>query len=227
MRYRTKSFRHAELVLRDTEFANEWKDIEDVLRALSDDHIRRSFVLHQRRQRLAGRRRLSGLQTILNRLLRDEFKSRGWDLESRLFRASGYDGQRWQVDFCKGGIALEVAFNHNEATAHNLMKPALASELNHLAKQIQTQIGVAIFATEGLKRAGNMDAAVGTFEDAVSYLGAYRSLLTSPILLIGLEAPASFEVKYRRVRRRADGRFEVARAKADGRKVGWTKRLRG
>ena len=57
-----------------------------------------------------------------------------------------------------------MAFNHQEATAHNIMKPVLASELNHVQKDIQTELGVIIVATESLKKGGNFDSAIGTFE---------------------------------------------------------------
>ena len=49
-------------------------------------------------------------------------------------------GYRWYLDFAKEPISIEVAFNSQmrEATAHNLIKPLLASQLNHVEKDIQT-----------------------------------------------------------------------------------------
>jgi len=47
---------------------------------------------------------------------------------------------------------VEVAFNHGEATAWNLIKPVLASELNHVEKVIPTQAGVFITCTEALAK---------------------------------------------------------------------------
>ena len=41
----------------------------------------------------------------------------------------------WRLDFAKGTISVEVAFNHGEATAWNFMKPTLASEVNHVEKE--------------------------------------------------------------------------------------------
>ena len=61
-------------------------------------------------------------------------------------------------------ISIEVAFNHSTVIAWNLIKPALASELNHVQKAIQTKIGVIITATNDMKVAGGFDSAIGTYE---------------------------------------------------------------
>ena len=91
---------------------------------------------------------------------------------------------------------VEVAFNNGEAIAWNLLKPVLASELNHVRKDAQTRLGVVIMASEDMKRAGGFDSAVGTFEKAVRYLKPLQNQLTCPMVLIGLSAPESFEVKH-------------------------------
>ena len=57
-----------------------------------------------------------------------------------------------------------MAFNHREATAHNLIKPLLASQLNHVEKDIQTEMGVIIAATNALGKAGNFDSSIGRYE---------------------------------------------------------------
>ena len=90
---------------------------------------------------------------------------------------------------------MEVSYNHGEALAWNLLKPVLASELNHVTKAIQTELGVLILATQNLKEAGGFDGAIGTYEKAIRYLKPLQSQLTVPLLLIGLEAPESFWVE--------------------------------
>ncbi len=68
------------------------------------------------------------------------------------------------MDFAKEDISIEVAFKHSEAIAWNLIKPVLASELNHVPKAIQTKVGVIISATKTMKKAGGFDSAVGNYE---------------------------------------------------------------
>jgi hypothetical protein len=99
-------------------------------------------------------------------------------------------------DSVRRGIAVEVAFNHGEAIAWNLLKPVLASELNHVAEQIDigSGIGVVIAATESLKDAGGFDSAVGSFEKFLTYLKPLQNQLTVPMIIVGLEAPKRFRV---------------------------------
>lgn len=76
-----------------------------------------------------------------------------WNPQSPIFGDSRFEDKRWTLDFSKpgqivgkGGFSVEVAFNHGEATAWNLLKPVLASELNHVTKAIQTEIGIVALA---------------------------------------------------------------------------------
>jgi hypothetical protein len=96
------------------------------------------------------------------------------------------------LDFAKNNISVEVAFNHQEATAHNILKPVLASELNHVKKEVQTKMGVIIVATKEMKKAGNFDGAIGTYESFQEYFKPYNNIITTPIVLIGIKAPSSF-----------------------------------
>ena len=84
---------------------------------------------------------------------------------------------------------MEVAFNHGEATAWNLMKPVIASEINHVEQEFQTEIGIVIVASSNLKRIAGMDNAVKTFEEMKNFLKPLMAYLTVPILIIGLKEP--------------------------------------
>jgi hypothetical protein len=114
----------------------------------------------------------------------------------------------WTLDFSKAtllpngdstGISVEVAFNHGEAAAWNLAKPALAAEINDLRVQthIGEGVGIVIVASSALKKNGAFDGAIGDFQRYLKTLKAMRSLLTVPILLIGLDAPSTFKVQAR------------------------------
>ena len=102
--------------------------------------------------------------------------------------------KKWRLDFAKDSVSIEVAFNHGEAIAWNLLKPVLASEMNHVKKAVQTEVGVVICTTKKLKIAGAFDSAVGEFEKVCRYLIPLNNVLTVPMMIIGLEAPTSFKV---------------------------------
>ena len=111
------------------------------------------------------------------------------------------NGSIFRLDFAKGPVSVEVAFNHGNDAPWNLLKPTLASELNHVEKAIQTDIGIIITATDSMRVAGGFDNAVGTFEKYVDFLRPMGMLLTAPLVIVGLEAPRTFHVEHR-----ADGR---------------------
>ena len=104
----------------------------------------------------------------------------------------------WRLDFAKDNIAIEVAFNHGGNVSWNLIKPVLSSELNHVKKAIQTQAGVVITATDAMKKAGGFDNAIGTYEKYVEYLKPLNNLLTTPMMIIGLEPPKKFTIEQKK-----------------------------
>lgn len=173
----------------DPTFTECWQEIREAIENISDEMIVESY------ERLFQSKNKS-LSTTVNHLLKQELLRRGWAGESPIFqeKLSG-EGDYWRLDFAKGDISIEVAFNHSGTTAWNLLKPVLASELNHVEKAIQTRLGVIICATKGMKSIGNFDGAIGTYEKYVTHLRPLMNQLSVPLLIIGLEAPSSFFVR--------------------------------
>ncbi|WP_410503322.1 hypothetical protein RIF24_16395 (plasmid) [Exiguobacterium acetylicum] len=191
MEYCIHSHRDALTILEnDPTFTECWQEIRGAIEGISDDMIIENYEG-------LFRVRNKSLSTTINHLLKQEFLSRGWAGESPIFQEKLSDmreGDYWRLDFAKGDISIEVAFNHSGTTAWNLLKPVLASELNHVEKAIQTRIGVIICATKAMKSAGNFDGAIGTYEKYVTHLRPLMNQLSVPLLIIGLEAPESFRV---------------------------------
>ncbi len=143
------------------------------------------------------------LSYAINDLIKEKFVKKGWNKESPIFQQEGYTkDHKWRLDFAKNDISVEVAFNHGEAIAWNLLKPVLASELNNVKKAIQTKVAIIICATKSLKKAGAFDGAVGEFEKICRYLTPLNNILTVPLVVIGLEAPELFRVDKQKI----DGR---------------------
>ena len=177
-----------------------WDELQNSLSSLTDERIAAEFESETQTKPQMS------LSRTINRVLSHELVGKGWTGESGIFQDPEYQNERrWRLDFSKvlidaqsvrRGIAVEVAFNHGEAIAWNLLKPVLASELNHVAKQIDigSGIGVVIAATESLKDAGGFDSAVGSFEKFLTYLKPLQNQLTVPMIIVGLEAPKRFRV---------------------------------
>ncbi|USK45511.1 BglII/BstYI family type II restriction endonuclease [Cytobacillus oceanisediminis] len=196
MNYRLHSHRNALTILQnEPEFREAWEEIQHILRNVTDERLIDCFQTN-----FANKNK--SLSTSINRLLKEDFDSFGWSTESAIFQEPKYQDSRsdyWRLDMAKDDISIEVAFNHATVIAWNLLKPVLASELNHVQKAIQTQLGVIICATQDLKAAGNFDGAVGTYEKFIDHLRPMMNQLSVPLLIIGLEAPSSFYLSERKV----------------------------
>ena len=187
MEYETESHRFGETIV-EGEFSAEWNDLIEAIEEISDEDISSTYIEKTPKQKSISR--------AINILLKDKLETRGWNSETAIFNDPDYTkGTRWRLDFSKEVISVEVAFNHGEAIAWNLLKPVLASELNHVKKEKQTKVGVVIMATEEMRVAGDFDSSVGTFEKAKRYLKPLQNQLSCPMVLIGLKAPRSFRVK--------------------------------
>jgi len=191
MDFTTYSHRHAKTLFTCEEpYGSLWVEVSSALQSITDDDL-----IHLYTTKYVGSMSISA---PINELIRDRLIPMGWNHESAIFADAKYNARqetRWRLDFAKDEVSIEVAFNHGEASAWNLLKPVLASELNHVQKAIQTSAGILITATEAMKAAGAFDGAVGTFESYVRYLAPLNNVLSVPILLVGLEPPLTFRVE--------------------------------
>ena len=192
MRYRIFSFRNAQTIFEnDQQFSHLWEEVKDTLNSISDQDIIESYNDNNRKSK-------KSISDDINRLIDQRLVQLNWHRQSAIFNDSIYRPQGrnhwWTLDFAKESIAIEVAFNHGEATAWNLIKPVLSSELNHVEKAIQTHAGIIITATDSMKTAGNFDNSCGSYEKFLQYLDPFRNILTVPMIIIGLEAPETFRI---------------------------------
>jgi hypothetical protein len=201
MKYVTYSHRFAlDIVESHKELNVLWSEIIHAIESISDTRLKNQFS--------AGDSKMS-LSDAINRLLEEELVSLSWIPQSAIFQGEKFSDKRWRLDFSKRiksptkgltGMAIEVAFNHGEAIAWNLMKPVLAAEMNQL--QLQTEIGsgigIYICATEKLKLAGGFDGSVGEYEKVIRYLEPLFQKLTVPMIIVGLDSPETFKIEKRR-----------------------------
>ena len=186
MKFQTHSHRFGLAIAQEEEFIAEWNELQNVLSSISDEEIMQTHSDFTPNNKSISR--------AINRLIKDRLEQKNWYSESAIFNDPNYQQTKWRLDFAKKLFSVEVAFNHGEATAWNLLKPVLASELNHVSKDAQTQMGVVIMADQGMKEAGGFDSAVGTYEKAIRYLAPLQNQLTVPMIIIGLKAPETFKV---------------------------------
>lgn len=196
MRYQIHSHRFATLVVQTELFKDDFDELIETISNISDEDLIKQFTQDKDKRSSA-----KSLSKAINFLLKDRLKSLNWNTESPIFKEEEYKKSKsnWKLDFVKNKISVEAAFNHSGVVAHNLIKPVLASELNHVEKAIQTNLGVIITATNALKKSGNFDTAIGSFEQYISYLRPYNNFITVPLIIIGLEPPESFKIENKEI----------------------------
>ena len=197
MKFVTHNHRFAlDIVESNPELKSLWNEIKESIESLTDERLIAKFPESTNNMSISD---------AINDLLDGELVKRGWTPQSAIFQGKEYDSKKWKLDFSKRisqpekgitGMAVEVAFNHGEAIAWNLMKPILASELNQVEVQTDIGAGVGIYicATKNLKAAGAFDSAVGEYEKVLRYLTPLYQKLTAPLIIVGLEAPETFQL---------------------------------
>ena len=222
MRYRLFSHRHAIQILENTEeYMGLWTEIQESIDNVTEPRLVQHF---RDNYEIPGKAKKSISESI-NQILKIELVEAGWLPEAPIFRDAGFGEGKWRLDFAKStpapstdsrpydsgntsGISIEVGFNHSGSIAWNLIKPVIASELNHVQKAIQTSVGVVITATADLRDAGGFDGAIGTYEDYVSHLIPLRDIVSAPVLVVGLEAPETFSIRHEKRGRTTYGFIE-------------------
>ena len=199
MEYVTTSHRNGlALVEADSDLKSLWEELITVLTSITDDEILQKFN--------SSSREAKSISGAINDLIDEKLINKSWARQSRIFKKREYESKTWTLDFSKQikrkngtltGIAVEVAFNHGEAIAWNLIKPSLAAEINHLEKEtdIGSGIGVFICASKELKDAGGFDNAVGEYEKVLKYLTPLTQMIATPLIVVGLKSPSTFRIE--------------------------------
>jgi hypothetical protein len=224
MKFELFSHRHAQQILENTpEYLPLYREVTESLGNVTEQRIIEHFRYNYQEP---GRAKKSISESI-NQLLKHELTALGWTPEAQIFRSADFGEGKWRLDFAKPcpipqsdsrpyggfestGISVEVGFNHSGSIAWNLLKPVLASELNHVQKAVQTSVGIVVTAMRELQLAGGFDNAIGVFEDYVSHLVPLRDVLTVPILVIGLEKPDTFKIRHEKQGRTTYGFIEMS-----------------
>jgi hypothetical protein len=174
-----------------------WNEVLSTLSEITDEMLIKEF---------SNGTNLMSISNAINTLIDKSLTAKGWVPQSAIFQGEEYSDKRWRLDFSKridhkaediSGMAIEVAFNHGEAIAWNLMKPVLAAEINQVELETDIGVGIGIYicATEELKKAGGFDGAVGEYEKVLRYLTPMFHKLSVPLIIVGLKAPKTFRIE--------------------------------
>lgn len=198
MKFITHSHRHADAIIaNDPQLKERYEQFVGALRSISDEELIADF-LNKKAEYAARGTSFKSMTPSINGILKERMLAiPGWQAEVDIFNdTTGAIGNtEWRLDFaCDNAFCVEVAFNHGEAIAWNLLKPVLSCELNHVQKAVQGQLGIYVCATDNMKIAANIDSASGSFEKVLRYLPPMMNQLTIPMMIIGLEPFETFKI---------------------------------
>ena len=199
MNFVTSSHRNGlALIESDSDLGSLWQELTKVITSITDEEILSKFRDNSREAK--------SISEAINDLIDEKLLAKSWNRQSKIFKNREYESKTWTLDFSKRvirqdgtvtGVAVEVAFNHGEAIAWNLIKPSLAAEINHLEKEtdIGSGIGVFICASKALKDAGGFDNAVGEYEKVLKYLTPLAQMIATHLIILGLQPPTDFRIE--------------------------------
>ncbi len=198
MRFIEYSHRHAAAIIANDPILKErYEQFVGALRSMSDEELIADFLTKKEEYASRGTS-FKSMTPSINSLLKARMLAiPGWQAEVDIFNdTTGVIGStEWRLDFaCNDAFCVEVAFNHGEAIAWNLLKPVLSCELNHVEKAVQGQVGIYVCASDNMKVAANIDSASGSFEKVLRYLPPMMNQLTIPMMIIGLEPFDTFKI---------------------------------
>jgi hypothetical protein len=198
MRFVEYSHRHADAIIANNPALKErYEQFIGVLRDITDEDLIADFLTKKADHTARGTSFKSMTPSINSILKTRMLEIPGWQAEVDIFndKSGAIGNTEWRLDFaCDDAFCVEVAFNHGEAIAWNLLKPVLSCELNHVEKAVQGQIGIYVCATDNMKIAANIDSASGSYEKVLRYLPPMMNQLTIPMMIIGLEPFETFKI---------------------------------
>jgi hypothetical protein len=121
-----------------------------------------------------------------NRVLRDSFKSKGWEDQPRVFQELKDPSAK--MDFLKDRVGVEVGFGHGSFIGIDLLKFQVAS----YSGLDSIDLGVYVVTTLNFQKqmkqkySQNWEGSL-TYEKVVRYLPHFKSAIQVPIYVLGID----------------------------------------
>jgi len=178
MNHETYSHRYADIILNaDYEIKRE---IEEVIKEIKMGAVEERYFKENDARVKKSAKPAMGKQATINLMFKEAFVNRGWEFEKNVFNDPGND---LAIDFWKRSVGVDIAFNHRSFIGGDLLRLQAGAEVKNMII-----MGVYVCPTkEFAKIVSPKDASsMVSYERARWYLENFYSVLTVPILLLGL-----------------------------------------
>jgi len=198
VKYVTYSHRSASAIVQATpHLAQSWDEIVDVLSKLTDADILNNYNATSSSGSLS-----KALRSVISDSLVTKYT---WARDIEIIQKLSKTDRSYTADLLKprsetsgrpSGAIIQFSFGHYHSVTDKLVETLLATnQSSSIYEKVSSEgIGFVISATSSLQKAGGLDSSVGTFERIQSSLVALQTIVTVPIVLIGLEAPDTFQL---------------------------------
>jgi len=134
-----------------------------------------------------------GISKALNHVINNKLL-RISDYRVPIFAHEEYRKAPYLMEYKIRNLAIDVASGHYNTLLWKIARLSLAVEENDLEKLTEQKVGVLILVDEELKRSGNFDPSVCTWQQAVEYMKLFKNQWSAPLLLICINDPGNFRV---------------------------------
>ena len=188
-----ESWNHRQIktILDSPEVKSHWKNFSNAIKSLSWEDI---YNLHN--YEYANKQK--SISIALNESLHLELISIGAENKVKIYAEKPFDKAPYIIEQKLGNIAIDYVFGHYNTIPWKISRLAASMMSSNLKKSIRPSVGILILVDKELKKSGNFDSGIGTWEQAVEYLQVFNNQWDAPILLLGLTDPGIFQIEDRR-----------------------------
>ena len=196
MEKQIKFFNNAEAMINnDNRLKENFNEILEIIKNVSPEMVLEQFSENLSKKK--GNGNAKSLSVPVNEVLKREFEKKNWKSEPELFmKDEKHKYCHFKLDFTKDELfSVEVAFNHGEAIAWNILKPQLCCDNRVDNRETKSEVAVIICPTYKFRTYGNVDSSTGFFEKFLECMEVFKDYATAPFVLIGLEPFEDFKIQ--------------------------------
>jgi hypothetical protein len=183
-----KNWNHNDVsgMLLSEEINEDWNIFKQSLDSIDWKDV---FAVHEKYYADKSKSISKALNHVINQYL-----MRVSDYKVPIFVDDIYGKVPYITEYKLGNLAIDVAFGHYNALVWKISRLNLAVVPSELKKSDNQSVGILILVGKELKKSGNFDPGIGTWEQAVEYLEPFKSQWKAPVLLLCIDDPGSFRI---------------------------------
>jgi len=178
--------------LKQSNILEVFNELTNILNSIDEEEIIFQFNSENKKTKSIS----DSLTSIFSQNLLDN----KWISQQHIFKALDniYDTS-WMFDFYKNDVSLEICFDHAGVIIKNLLTAEVGYKSNKIEKLCKSSLSIFIVCSKEMKKLGGFDRAIGDIDKYISAIEKLSNIITTPIVLISLNAPKTFKVVHQKI----------------------------